>query len=98
MKIKINTQLKGVDGLTPLTDQMEKSILSLRSVSINSLLIPMEGDKEKDKLDKYDLYKKIRDSGEEVDLQAEEIVLIKKCIQKFQPQLVMGQCYELLKV
>jgi hypothetical protein len=91
MKIKINTNLNGPDGL-PLTP---KSIV--RDVCIMSLLAPMEGDDEKKKWEKYELWKKFRDAAEEVELKAEDIVLTKRCIARFQPQLIMGQCFEILE-
>jgi hypothetical protein len=69
----------------------------LRDVCLDTILIPFEGDDEKAKLTKYDIYKKLLASKDEVDLPAEQITVVKNCISKFQPQLIMGQCWELIE-
>jgi len=95
MRIKMNQQLIGVDkkpivkpGAPPLT---------LKDVCISSILSPIEGDDEKKKFEKYEIFKKIRNGKTEVELKAEEIVVIKKAIGKFQPPLILGQCWEMLE-
>jgi len=97
MKIKIDVALKGVDGVETLKTDNGRN-LTLRDVCINSVLTPLEGDDEKKKLEKYDVFKKIRDAKEkEIDLTAEEIVLIKRAIGKVNSTIVVGQCFELLE-
>jgi len=91
MKIKINTQLTGAEG------KLIDPALTLKEVCINSILTPIQEDKEKTKLDKYDIFKKLRDAKIEVELKAEEIVVIKKAIGLLQPPLIMGQCFEMLE-
>ena len=95
MKIRMNQQLIGVDkkpivkpGNPPMT---------LKDICIGSILTPIEGDDEKKKFEKYEIFKKIRDAKAETELKAEEIVVIKKAIGKFQPPLIMGQCFEMLE-
>lgn len=99
MKVKIDEVLKTADGLTNIRMQDAEVIkdLTLRDVCIDSLLIPNQDDKEKEKWEKYELFKKVREAKIEVDLKAEEIVLIKKAIGKSKPQLVMGQAFEMLE-
>jgi hypothetical protein len=69
----------------------------LKNVCLDTILMPSEADDEKAKLMKYDIYKKLFAAKEEVELTAEEISMVKKCIGKFQPQLIMGQCFELIE-
>lgn len=94
MKVKINQVLKDVDG-TPIT--MNNKPYTLGDVCIASLLTPLQEDTEKTKWEKYEIFKKIKESKNEVELTIEEIALVKKCIGKFQPPLVMGQCWEMLE-
>jgi hypothetical protein len=98
MKVKINEKLVGVDGKTPLPSKAEFGpYLTLKEICIRSILSPIETDKDMEKMTKYDLFKKFRDcKTNEIDLKAEEVVLLKKAIGKFQPPLILGQCYELL--
>lgn len=97
MKIKINEALKGIDGVTPLPNPDGKGAnLTLKDIIIASLLSPIQGESEKEKLERYDAFKKVRDSSVEVDLKAEEVVIIKKTVGKFQPPLVMGQAFEMI--
>lgn len=91
MKIKINENLKGIDGENIVP------VMTLKNVCITSILTPVEGDDEKKKFEKYEIFKKLRDAKEEVTLTAEEITVIKKGIGKLQPPLIMGQCFELLE-
>jgi hypothetical protein len=95
MKIKVNQDLKDAFGKT--IPNGEKPKLLLVDVCISSILSPIQGDDEKSKMLKYDIFKKLRDGKAEVDLTAEEIALIKKCIAHFQPQLIMGQCFEMIE-
>jgi hypothetical protein len=94
MKIKINQKLLDalgkeiVNNATPLT---------LKDVCIGSILTPIDGDDEKKKFEKYLIYKKLRDATDEADLTIEDLAIIKKGIGKFQPPLILGQCFELLE-
>ena len=96
MKVKINETLKGIDGVKDLLNSETRQSLTLRDVIISSLLPPVENDKQEEKWSKYEIFKKVRDAKTEVDLKAEEVVLIKKCIGKFQPPLILGQAFELI--
>lgn len=52
MKIKLNAQLVGVNGVKPLINPETKSPMTLKDVCINSILTPIQGDKEKQKFEK----------------------------------------------
>lgn len=96
MKVQLNEKILSVDGTSPLNNPETGRILTLRDVCVNSLLSPIQEDNEVKKYEKYELFKKIRDASSEVELKAEEIVIIKKCIGHFQPPLILGQAYDLL--
>lgn len=97
MKVKIEEKILGVDGKTPLMNPESQSDLTLRDVCINSLLSPMEGDTEVTKYEKYELFKRIRTAKLEVEFKVEETAIIKKCIGKFQPPLILGQAFDLIE-
>lgn len=101
MKIKLNVELKGIDGVTSLpvpSKERNGKILTLKEVCINSILTPVQGDDEKKKFEKWELFKKIRDcKSNDIELKAEEIVIIKKSIGIIQPPLIMGQAFDLLE-
>lgn len=107
MKIKINQTLFMEDGSTPIPANGKD--LTLKDVCINAMLTPVQptfneqgictkkGDDDKTKLEKWDLFKLFRDAKDEVELKSEEITFIKKWIAEFQPQLIYGQCVDLLE-
>lgn len=97
MKVKVNQELKDVNDL-PIK-KPEGGNLVLKDVIITSVLTPAQGDDQKVKFDKYEIYKKVKDDyvGGEVELTAEEIALIKKCIGQLQPPLILGQAFEMLE-
>jgi len=104
MKIKINCPILGIDGIKPIPNpdspggRLDPPLpLTLKDVCINAVLSPMEGDDEKKKFTKWEIFKKLREAKEEVELTAEEIVIIKKGIGKFNPPLVLGQSFEMLE-
>lgn len=99
----LNFVIKQEDGVTPLQNGAKegKPNMTFRDVCANSLLaqfVTEQGKPEDDavKWSKYELHKKIRDAKGEADLSVEELSLLKKWIGYWQPQLIMGQCYELI--
>jgi hypothetical protein len=95
MKIKINEELKNINGESIIQGGL--SPMTLRDVCITSILSPIQEDDQKKKYEKYEIFKKLRDAKEEVILMTEEIAVIKNAIGKLQPPLIMGQCFELLE-
>ena len=96
MKIKINEKLVGVDG-TPLKGEKGQPI-TFKDIAIHSILSPVQGDDEKKKWDKYEIYRKLQDAkGAEVELKTEEVAILKLAIGKIQPPLIMGQCWEIIE-
>jgi hypothetical protein len=96
MKIKINQILKSVDGVEPLKGEKGRP-LTLKDVCINSVLTPAEGDDEKKKFEKWEIFKKLRDNENEVELSIEESATLKKAVGKIQSVLIMGQVFEFLE-
>jgi len=95
MKIAINQPIIGINGKEIINPDNSK--MTLKDVCVQSILTPAEGDDEKKKFEKWEIYKKLRNAQTEVELKIEEVGLIKKCIGKLQPPLVMGQCFEMLE-
>lgn len=95
MKIKINVELKGVEGEPIVLNG--KPPKTLKDVCVSAVLTPEQDDDSDKKLNKYKIFKKLADAKESVDLTAEEIVVIKAGIGKFEPPLILGQCFELLE-
>jgi len=96
MKIKIKETIKGIDGITILKNP-DGSDMTLKDVIIASLLPPVQEDKQDVKWGKYEIFKKVRDGKAEVELKTEEITIIKQAIGKFQPPLILGQCFEFIE-
>ena len=89
MKIKLEITLKGIKD--------EPLQLTVKDVIIQSLLSPVNEDKQEEKWHKYEVYKKVKEALDEVELKTEDVTLIKKMIGRFQPPLILGQCYEIIE-
>lgn len=96
MKIKINETIKGIDGIQPLHGEGDAS-LTLKDICINALLTPDKDDDEKKKIQRYEIFKKLRACTEEAVLTTEEISVIKRGIGKINVPLIVGQAFELLE-
>ena len=95
MKVKLNQEMQDEFGMPVI--EGGRPALTLRDVIVSSILAPVREEEEKPKQEKWEIFKKIRDVKVEVDLKAEEITIIKKCIAKFQGQLFMGEAHEMLE-
>lgn len=94
MKINLKVVLKDVDT-KPLKEK--DKVVTLKDVCVAAVLTPNQKDDQKTKMEKWDIYKKLRDSEEECDLQVEEIAVIKTAIGEIYPPLIMGQCFDLIE-
>jgi hypothetical protein len=97
MKLIIDTKLKGMDGVSFIPNTTTSGFLTLKDVCIVTLCTPVQEDTEIIKHEKYDLYKKFKVAVKDVELTIEDLALVKKWVDKLQPQLIMGQCDELLE-
>jgi len=89
MKIKTNTQIIGID------DKPLNPVITLKDVIERCLLAPEKDEDTKKKMEKYELYKKVHKGN--TDFVTEEIALMKKLIGKFEYQLIMGQCFDIIE-
>lgn len=99
MLIKTNTVLKTIDGQTMKdVDSAGNAVDALvRTAIVNAILSPVQNEKGVDKVRKYELAKKIY-ANDEVDLNEDEIKLIKDRVGELYAPIIVGQLYELLKV
>lgn len=95
MKIRLDTVLTDFKGV-PLKDGAEEVTLGV--VCLNALLIPNDEEKDmKQKIMKYRLAQDIYDTAN-AEFTAEDIVLIKKCINVAYTQpIIVGQACDLLE-
>lgn len=94
MKINLNAVLSDVDGSTL---KEKDKVVTLKDVCIAAVLTPNQKDEQRTKMEKWDIYKKLRDAKEECDLQVEEITVVKTSIGDIYPPLIMGQCFDLIE-
>jgi len=93
-------------GTPPLTDDKEIKKyppFTLRTACVNVLIMQERNEQgrakeitAKEKVERYELAKKIHKCEGLVDLQAEEIALLKKLIGAAYPPLTVGQAFEIL--
>lgn len=98
MLVKVDVSLKTLDGKT-MKDNVggQAEDATVRMVIVNSVLAPVQSEKGVDKVKKYELAKRIFKENE-VDLNEDEIKLIKDAVGENFAPIVVGQIYELLKV
>lgn len=98
MLVDVSNELKQLNG-QPLMDNVngEAVVVTFKDVIANALLSPVQKEQRVDKIRKYELAKKVYDGGK-VDLNEEEIKLIKDRVGDVYPPIVVGPVFELLKV
>jgi len=98
MLVKVNVPLKTLDGQT-MRDNVDGQAVdaTVRMAIVNAVLSPVQKESGIEKVKKYELAKKIY-ASDEVDLNEDEIKLIKDRVGETFPPIVVGQIYELLKV
>jgi hypothetical protein len=98
MLVKVNQVLKNITGET-MKDMVDGKAIdaTVKMAIVNAVLSPVQKESGIDKVKKYELAKKVH-SSDEVDLNEDEITLIKERVGEVFPPVVVGQIYELLKV
>lgn len=98
MLVKVNIPLKTLDGQV-MKDNMDGEAVDalVKMAIVNAVLSPVERELGVDKVKKYELAKKIY-ASDEVDLNEDEIKLIKDRVGETFAPIIVGQIYELLKV
>ena len=98
MLVKVNVPIKTLDGQSMKDNVDGKAVdATVKTAIINAVLAPVQTEKGVEKVKKYELAKKVF-ANDEVDLNEDEIKLIKDCIGENFAPIVVGQIYELLKV
>lgn len=98
MLIKVNVPLKTLDGQV-MKDNVDGVAVdaTVRMAIVNAVLNPVEKESGIEKVKKYELAKKVF-ANDEVDLDENEIKLIKDRVGETYPPVIVGQMFELLKV
>ncbi len=94
MKIKTNVKILDPMGKTIKRNGEE---LTLQKVMENALLLPVEKDTDSVKWEKYELWKRVKKAKDIVELSTKEASAIKTYIGLHEPQLIMGQAWELIE-
>lgn len=100
MLVNVDVVLKNLQGesLKDTNAQGEVIEATVKLALINAILAPTKAQESgMDKVKKYELAKRIYASSE-VDLDIEEIKLIKDCVSAIYPALITGQIFEMLQV
>ena len=104
MRINVNSPITGFDG-EPIVNKEEggkSEVLTLKSICITALSSTTNAESQKniaedEKLRRFDLAMRIYKSDGEMNLDAEEITLLKKRISEiFIMPVVVGRAHELL--
>lgn len=98
MLVKVNVPLLTMDGQV-MKDNVDGQAVDalMKTVMVNAVLSPVEKELGISKVKKYELAKKIY-ASDEVDLNEDEIKLIKERVGETFAPIIVGQIYELLKV
>ena len=99
MFIDTTTTIKSLDGKTMKGDDGNGNAIDViaKTIMVNAVLDPVAKESGVDKIRKYELAKKIY-ANDKVDLNEEDIKLIKERVGTIYAPLVVGQIFELLKV
>ena len=98
MLVKVNVSLKTLDGKTMKDNVGGEAVdATVRMAMVNSILAPVDKESGIDKVKKYELAKRIY-ANDEVDLNEDEIKLIKEAVGNNFAPIVVGQIFEYLRV
>jgi len=97
MKLDVNQKLYTIDGVTTIKDNVDGEAVdaTLRMVLVNALLSPVQNEKGMDKAKKYDLAMKIYQNAE-IDVNEDDIKMLKGRVGDVFPPLITGQVYKIL--
>lgn len=97
MKLDVTEVLKNLNGDDLIEPDVkgEAKPVTLRTIFLNALMIPVEGDNGVKKVEKYVLAMDIQ-KNDEVDVTPEQIVLLKGVIEKPYGPVVVGPVFAIL--
>jgi len=93
MLIDFSSKFYDLDG--EVIKDKDKEV-TLGSVCANALLVPQKEEEGAIKANKYDLALKVYKASE-VEVSAEDVVLLKKAINKAYAPLIVGQAFRMLE-
>ncbi len=98
MLVKTNAVLKTLDGKV-MKDVVDGNAIdaTIKQAIVNAVLSPVEKETGVEKVRKYELAKRVY-TDDNVDLNEDEIKLIKERVGECFAPIVVGQIFELLKV
>jgi len=98
MLVKVNVPLLTMDSQV-MKDSVDGQAVdaTVQTAIVNAVLSPVQKESGIDKVKKYELAKRIY-ASDEVDLNEDEIKMIKDAVGENFAPIVVGQIYELLKV
>lgn len=94
MLLKVSTVLTQYNG-TPLMDGNVEA--TVRDAIVNAVLAPTQGDNGVMKMKKDELARKVYNAKEEVELTAEEVVIVKERVGEAFAPIIVGQVWRLLE-
>jgi len=98
MKVNTNITLKTFTGEVMKDNLDGQAVDATAQIAIvNAILSPVQKELGQDKIIKYELAKKVY-SNDEVDLNEDEIKLIKERVGEIFAPIIVGQIFELLHV
>jgi len=96
MKIKLDQTLVNAQGEVAVYIDTKKEI-TLRKVIEDALLYPKEKEDGKAKYVRYEMFKRIMEAKESIELTSEDTAEIKKLIGETKNPLIVGQAWDLLE-
>jgi hypothetical protein len=99
MLVKVDVPLVTIDGQVMKDNDGQGNAVdaTLKMAIVNAVLSPVQKESGIDKVKKYELAKKVY-ASDEVDLDEDEIKLIKDRVGENYAPIIVGQVYEILKV
>jgi hypothetical protein len=102
MKLLLNSTFKTLEGkeIPENAGNPDGKKMTLKGVCAAALLSPQENDKNitgQEKAKRYLLAQEIHNSDESIDLESEDISLLKKLIGNMYTPLIVGQAYAMLE-
>jgi hypothetical protein len=94
MLLKVSTVLVQYNGKPIVDNGVEATV---RDAVVNAVLVAVPGDKPIQKFQKDELARKIYNVKEEVELTAEEVVMVKERVGECFAPIVVGQVWRLLE-
>lgn len=100
MNFNFNESLKTINGQIMKDNDGQGNVVdaTFKLVVVNAILSPVQKETGVDKVKKYELARRIFAAENEIDLNEEEIKLIKDRVGELFSPLIVGQIYELLKI